>query len=130
MVPFTGSEIISYHRLGKTYRCQPHDSGIISCRRLGKTYRSHPQDSGIISYRRLGKTYRCHPQDSEIISYRPSGTTDRCHPQVLRMAPIGCPEMLRNCHYLLRNNPAEHSSQSRLALTILYHVILAKIGDA
>ena len=30
----------------------------------------------------------------------------------LRMGPTGCPEMsVRNYHYLLRNNPEEHSSQ-------------------
>ena len=39
----------------------------------------------------------------------------------LKMEPIGCPEMwVRNYHYLLRNNPEERSSHSKLDFTLYY----------
>ena len=51
----------------------------------------------VIPYRRFGTTY---PSNIFFLNSGP-----------LNMGPIGCPETsVRNCHYSLRNNPAERSS--------------------
>jgi len=50
-----------------------------------------------------------------VISYRLFGTTYHSHIQGSSRGLIGCHETsVRNYHYLLRNNPEEHSSQGLL----------------
>ena len=56
------------------------------------------QRVAVISYRRFETTYRSHLQSSRI--------------QKMKMGPTGCLETsVRNCHYCVRNNPEERSSQ-------------------
>ena len=56
----------------------------------------------IIYYRRFGANYQYHPQSSK-------------DSWILSMWQIGCPETsVRNCYYILRNNPEERSSRGRI----------------
>jgi hypothetical protein len=65
----------------------------------------------VIYYRPFGTTYRSRPQGSRIVEPVILEPIIR-DPPTLNMGPIGCPETsVRNYDYLLRNNPAERSSQ-------------------